>query len=186
LIVRAAAVVAIMIGVGVFAYYQIQQQELVSFLTQYGAYNSKFSYTRVAVVDVDSLPKPSGNLTFGTLIITYEFHQPDNIDNIPYLWLTYVSGGDCNSGGAGPVGGCGEMLLIIPNNNVTYPSQEPPLFAHPLKSYGFELYTTSGEHIEWHLYLFLVSDAGINKGTLPAWSSDNSLDEFSSANTGTK
>ena len=182
LIIRVAAVVVIVIGVGVFAYYQIQQQELVSFLTQYGAYNSKFSYTPVAVVDIDSLPKPSGNLTFGTLIITYAFHQPDNLDSIPYLWLTYVSGGGCNSGGAGSVGGCHQTLLIIPDSNASYPSQEPPLYASPLKSYGFELYTASGEHIEWHLYLFLVSEAGVNKGTLPTWSSDHSLDEFSSAN----
>ena len=58
--VQVVVVIAIMIGVGVIAYFQIQQQELVSFLTQYGAYNPKFSYTPVAVVDVDSLPKPSG------------------------------------------------------------------------------------------------------------------------------
>jgi hypothetical protein len=172
-----AVVVAILIGVGVFAYYQVQQQELVSFLTKYGAYNSRFSYTPVAVIDVDSLPKPSGNLTFGTLIIAYAFHQPDSLDNIPYLWLTYVSGG-CNSGDAGSVGGCREVLLIIPDNNVTYPGQEPPLYAHPLKSYGFELYTASGEHIEWHLYLFLVSGGGVNKET---WSSGYLVDEFSSA-----
>jgi hypothetical protein len=74
------------------------------------------------------------------------------------------------------------MLLIIPNNNVTYPSQELPLYAHPLNSYGFELYTASGKHSEWYLYLFLVSDAGVNKGTLPTWSSDHQLDEFSSVN----
>jgi len=163
--VQVVVVIAIMIGVGVIAYFQIQQQELVSFLTQYGAYNPKFSYTPLAVVDVDLLPKPSGNLTFGTLIIAYAFHQPDNLDSIPYLWLTYVTGGGCNSGNAASVGRCRELLLIIPDNNVTYPGQEPLLYAHPLNSYGFELYTASGEHIEWHLYLFLVSEGGANKGT---------------------
>jgi len=163
--VQVVVVIAIILGVGTIAYYQIQQQELVSFLTQYGAYSPKFWYTPIAVLDVDSLPKPSGNLTFGKLTIAYAFHQPDNLDNIPYLWLTYVSGGGCNAGNAGSAGGCRETLLIIPDNNVTYPGQEPPLYAHPLNSYGFELYTASGGHIEWHLYLFLVSERGANNGT---------------------
>ena len=153
LIVEVTAIIAIIIGVAVFAYQQFQQQELVSFLTEYGAYNAAFSYTPVAVVDVDSLPKPSGNLTFGTIIISYVFHQSDNFDPIPYLWLTYVSGGTVSAAGRH------EILLIVPDNNATYPGQEPPLYANQRKSYGFELYTASGEHIEWHLYLFLVSDA---------------------------
>ena len=179
-IILVSVVVAIMIGVGVFAYYQIRQQELVSFLTQYGAYNSNFSYTPVAVIDVDSLPIPSGNLTFGTLIIAYAFHQPDNFDNLPYLWLTYVTGGICSFPGTESVGQCREVLLIIPDNNVTYPSQEPPLYAHPHSSYGFELSTASGKHIEWHLYLFLVSAAEVNNGTLPNWLADHSSTEWPS------
>jgi len=176
--VQLVVVIVIIMGVSIIAYYQVQQEELVSFLTEYRAYDPKFSYTPIAVVDVDSLPKPSGNLTFGKLIIAYAFHQPDNLDNIPYLWLTYVSEG-CNAGNAESVGGCREMLLIISDNNVTYPGQEPPLYAHPLNNYGFELYTASGGHIEWHLYLFLVSEGGANNWL---WSLNHLVDQSSSAN----
>lgn len=158
LMLLATALIAITLIVGVLAFYQIQQMELVSFLRQYGAYNSSFKYTPLLVVDVDSIARPTGNLSTSPLVITYAFHQADNVDNVPYLWLTYVSGNSCDQSGKGS-SQCHQMLLIIPDNNVTLPGKEPPLYAHPLNSYGFELYTASGEHIEWHLYLFLVTDS---------------------------
>jgi hypothetical protein len=177
-----AALIVVIIVVGVFAYYQIQQIELVSFLTQYGAYKPNVKYTALSVVDVDSLPKPSGNLTVGTLLITYAFHQPDNLDNVPYFWLTYVSGGTCTSTGSASSSDCHQMLLIIPDNNVTTTTKQPPLYANPLNSYGFELYTANGEHIEWHLYLFLATFTGNNETTLLA----ELFDEFVCAPFGTR
>jgi hypothetical protein len=167
-IVLLAILIVTLVGAGVFAFYQIQQEELVSFLTQYGAYNPKFKYEPFAVIDVDSLARPAGNFTQGKLVITYSFHLPDNIDNVPYLWLTYVSAPPCNNSGNPSSGSCHQMLLIIANNNVTPPDTEHALYASPLKSFGFELSTDTGEHIEWHLYLFIVTYNGTDDAAYAA------------------
>jgi hypothetical protein len=112
------------------------------------------------VVDIDSLRKPSGNLTVGNLIIAYTFHPPDSVDNVPYVWLTYLSAPPCNTSANPSSGNCQQILLIIPNNNVTPPNREHALYASPLNGFGFELYTENGKHIEWHLYLFLATYNG--------------------------
>jgi hypothetical protein len=167
-IVLLATLVTILVAVGVLAFYQIQQEQLVSFLTEYGAYDAKFKYEPLAVVDIDSLPKPTGNLTAGKLIITYAFHPADNVDNVPYVWLTYVSAPPCSTSATPSSGNCQQLLLIIPNNNVTPPNRQHALYASPLNSFGFELYTGTGAHIEWHLDLFLATYNGPGNAEPPS------------------
>lgn len=157
MITLAATLGVILVGVGVFVYCQIQQEELVSYLRQYGAYDARFKYEPLTVIDVDSLPKPAGNLSIEKLILVYEFHPPDQLDNVSYLWLTYAAAPPCNSNGIPPSSSCEQRLIIIPNNNVTPPNMQHALYANPLNSFGFELYTARGQHIEWHLYLFLAT-----------------------------
>ncbi|HUK27591.1 MAG TPA: hypothetical protein VLV31_04135 [Candidatus Acidoferrales bacterium] len=149
--------IAIIITGSILAFYQLQQEQLVSFLTQYGAYNPKDKYTPVTVVHVDSLPRPSGNFTQGNVVISYAFHSSDNIDNVPYLWITYLSPPPCVTSGTQSQVACHQMLLIIASNNVTAPDPQHALYAQPHSSFGFELVTASGQHIEWELYLFLVT-----------------------------
>jgi hypothetical protein len=174
-IVLLATLVAIIVAVGVFEFYQIQQEQLVSFLKQYGAYDARFKYEPLAVVDIDSLQKPAGNLTAGKLIIAYAFHPADNVDNVPYLWLTYVSAPPCNASTNPSSGTCQQLLLIIPNNNVTPPNRVHGLYASPLNSFGFELYTATGAHIEWHLYLFLATYNGTGNVEPPGYCTNPSV-----------
>lgn len=159
-IVLLATLVAIMVGGGVFAFYQIQQQQLVSFLRLYDAYDSRFKYDPLSVVNIDSLPRPVGNLTAGNLIINYAFHSPDNLDNVSYVWLNFVSAPPCNDTTSSSSGNCQQFLLIIPNNNVTQPNRQHAVYVSPHNSFGLELSTETDEHIEWHLYLFLATYNG--------------------------
>jgi len=168
-IVLLATLVAILVGVGVFAFYQIQQEQLVSFLTGYGAYDARFKYEPLTVVDIDSLPKPAGNLTADDLTITYVFHPADNLDNVPYVWLTYVSAPPCSTSAMQPSSSCQQFLLIIPNNNVTPPNMERALYAKPQNSFGFELYNETGGHIDWRLYLFLATYNGTGNAEPPGY-----------------
>jgi len=156
-IVLLLSLITIIAVASVLAFYQLQQEQLVSFLTQYGAYNSKYSYAPVAVIDVDSLPRPSGNFTQGKVVIGYSFHSPDNIDDVPYLWITYLSAPPCVVSGSQSQNGCHQMLLIVASNNVTAPDPQHALYARPSSSFGLELTTAAGQHIEWELYLFLVT-----------------------------
>ena len=166
LIVLATLIVAITIGAAIYGYYEVQQQELIQFLAHYHAYNSNFKYEALIEVTVDMLPKPNGNLTVRNLIIGYSFNPPDEYDNVPYFRITYISGPPCNISQFPSSTNCHEMLLIIPNNNVTNtssPSHLGPgyvLYAGPLNNFGFDLQTDTGEHIEWHLYLFLATYTG--------------------------
>ncbi|MGD0423376.1 MAG: hypothetical protein ABSA92_07950 [Candidatus Bathyarchaeia archaeon] len=120
------------------------------------------------------MPKPNGNLTVQNLIINYSFHPADAYDGVPYLRLTYVSGPRCNVSQSPSSTNCHELLLIIPNNNVTNlssPSRTGPgyvLYAGPLNTFLFDLQTDAGEHIEWHLYLFLATYTGTDGGGLQA------------------
>ena len=173
-----AILVAIIVGGGVFAFYQIQQQQLVSFLKQYDAYDTKFKYEPLAVVDIDSLPKPAGNLTAGKLIIAYAFHPADNLDNVSYVWLTYLSGPPCNNTANPSSGNCNQFLLIIPNNNVTPPNRQHAVYVSPQNSFGLELYTETGEHIEWHLYLFLATNNGTGNVEPTAFYTHQSVLQF--------
>jgi hypothetical protein len=156
----------IVVGAGAYEYYQIQQEELIQFLNHYRAYNSDFKYEQLAVVDVDTLSKLSGNLAFKSLIITYTFNPPDEYDDVPYLRLTYASGPACNISQYPSSVNCHEMLLIIPTNNVTV--MDKALSAGPLNNFGFDLYTETGAHIEWQLYLFLATYVGTGNGGLQA------------------
>ena len=79
----ASLIVIIGLAVGVYAYSQIQQQEIIRFLTRYHAYSPDFKYQPLDVMDVDSLPKSGGNITVQNLIIDYAFNQPDEYDNVP-------------------------------------------------------------------------------------------------------
>ena len=151
------SLIAIIGVASVLAFYQLQQEQLVSFLSQYGAYNPKDKYDPVAVIFVDSLQRPSGNFTQGNIVISYSFHLPDNVDNVPYLWITYLSAPPCVTSGTQSQSSCHQMLLIIASNNVTAPDPQHALYANPRNSFGFELTTASGQHIEWELYLFLVT-----------------------------
>jgi hypothetical protein len=146
---------------GVVTYDQLQQEDLIRFLSRYDAYNPDFKYEPLIVIDVDALPKTGGNLTVRNLIIAYTFNSADAYDNVTYLKITYLSGPACNVSQF-PSTTCHEMLLIIPNNNVTNTSalrQGPDyaLYAGPTNNFGFDLQTETGEHIEWHLYLFVVT-----------------------------
>ena len=166
--------VVIAIGVVIYECYQAQEQELIQFLIEYHAYNPNFKYEALMEVNVDTLPKPNGNLTVQNLIIDYAFNPADEYDSVPYLRLTYVSGPPCNVSQFPSSTNCHEMLLIIPNNNVTNmssPSGSGPayaLYAGPLNNFMFDLQTDSGEHIEWHLYLFLATYTGNDSGGLQA------------------
>jgi hypothetical protein len=166
----ATMVVVIAIGAAIYGYHQAQQQELIQFLTEYHAYNPNFEYEALMEVNVDRLPKPNGNLTVQNLIITYAFNPADEYDSVPYLRLTYLSGPPCNVSQFPSSTNCHEILLIVPNNNVTNtssPMRSGPsyvLYAGPLNSFIFDLQTDAGEHIEWHLYLFLMTYQGTDSG----------------------
>lgn len=174
LIALAILLVAIAIGAAIYGYYQVQQQELIQVLTEYHAYNPDFKYEALMEVNVDTLSRPNGNLTVQSLIIDYAFNPADVYDSVPYLRLTYVSGPPCNVSQFPSPTNCHEMLLIIPNNNVTNtssPSRSGPgyvLYAGPLNSFLFDLQTDTGEHIEWRLYLFLATYTGSGGGGLQA------------------
>ena len=174
LIVLATLLVAIAVGAAIYGYYQVQQQELIQFLTHYHAYNSNFEYEALIEVNVDTLSKPSGNLTFHNLVIGYSFNPADEYDSVPYLRITYLSGPPCDVSQYPSSTNCHEMLLIIPDNNVTNTSSSSHsgpgyvLYAGPLNNFGFDLQTDSGEHIEWRLYLFLATYKGSGSGGLQA------------------
>ena len=156
----------ILVGAGVYEYYQIQQEELIGFLNHHHAYDSAFKYEQLAVIDVDTLAKPSGNLTFKSLTITYTFNPPDEYDDVPYVRLTYASGPACNISQYPSSVNCHEMLLIIPTNNVTV--MDRSISAGPLNNFGFDLNTETGAHIEWQLYLFLATYVGTGNRGLQA------------------
>lgn len=173
LIVLASLLIVIALGAGVYGYYQIQQEELIQFLTQYHAYNPNFKYEPLVIIDVDALTKTGGNLTIRNLIIAYKFNSADEYDNVPYLRITYVYGPPCNISQSPSSTNCHEMLLIIPDNNLTNTSSLRQtlghvLYAGPLNNFGFDLQTETGEHIEWHLYLFLLTYLGTDGGGLQA------------------
>ena len=152
--------IVLVTAIGVYEYYQLKQEELIRILIHYQAYNPNFKYEEFAALDVDSLPKPNGNLTFRDLIIAYTFNSPDEYDSVPYLKVTYLSGPACNVSQSPSSVNCHEMLLIIPENNVNITARH--LYAGPLNSFGFDLNTETGEHITWHLYLFLLTYIGTN------------------------
>ena len=159
--------ILIALAAGVYVYYQIQQEELTQFLTYYHAYNPNFKYEPLIAIDVDALPKTGGNLTVHNLIIAYTFNSADEYDNVPYLRITYVSGPPCNVSQFPSSTNCDQMLLIIPNNNVTNTgSLRQGIYAGPHNSFGFDLQTETGEHIKWHLYLFLMTYVGTGGGGL--------------------
>jgi len=167
LTIVACLIVIIALAVGTYAYNQIQQQEVIRFLTQYHAYSPDFKYQPLDVIDVDALSKSGGNITVQNLIIGYAFDQPDAYDNVPYLKLTYLAGPPCNVSQFPTPENCHEMLVIIPINNVTTTnslSQIHTLYAGPLNNFGFDLQTETGAHIEWYLYLFLATYTGSGGG----------------------
>ena len=153
--------IVVLVSAGVYAHYQIQQQELIQFLNHYGAYNPKFKYEPFAIVDVDKLPHPAGNITSRNIVIAYTFNAPDAFDDVPYLRITYVSGPPCNISQLPSSDNCHQMLVIIPNNNVA--ATNNVLYAGPLNNYGFDLYTETGTHIVWRLYLFLATYVGTDQ-----------------------
>jgi len=174
LIAVASVLIAIAIAGATYGYYAMQQQELITVLRQYHAYNPEFKYESLVEVDVDALPKPNGNFTIHNLVIDYGFYAADAYDSVPYLRLTYVSGPPCNVSQFPSSTNCREILLIIPNNNVTNlssPSHTGPgyvLYAGPLNHFIFDLQTETGEHIAWRLYLFLATYTGTDGGGLQA------------------
>jgi hypothetical protein len=145
-------------GAGAYVFDQIQKREVVSFLNYYHAYDSYFTYELLAVVDVDMLSRSGGNLSFHNLMVAYAFNPPDAYDNVPYLRITYVSGPPCNVSGFPSSVNCHQMLLIIPLNNIS--DRVQILRAGPRNTFGLDLYTGSGQHIEWRLYLFLATYLG--------------------------
>jgi hypothetical protein len=174
LILLIILLMGIAIGGGIYGYYKVQEQELIQFLARYHAYNSNFKYEALMEVNVDALPKPNGNLTVQNLIIGYTFNSADEYDSVAYFRLTYLSGPPCNVSQTPSSTNCQQMLLIIPNNNVTNnssPSRSGPgyvLYARPLNNFIFDLRTDAGEYIEWHLYLFLMIYLGTDGGGLQA------------------
>jgi hypothetical protein len=166
--------ILVTIGAAIYEYYQARQQEIIQFLIAYHAYSPNFKYEPLMEVNVDTLPKPRGNLSVQNLIIDYTFNPADEYDSVPYLRLTYVSGPPCDVSQIPSSTNCQEMLLIIPNNNVTNmssPMRSGPsyaLYAGPLNNFIFDLQTDTGEHIKWHLYLFLATYTGTDDGGLQA------------------
>lgn len=159
-IILVSLLILIVVGVGIFAYYEIKRRELISFLDYYHAYKPNFTYEQLGLVDVDKLPRVGGNLIFKSLVIAFTFNLPDVYDDVPYLRITYLSGPQCNSSQYPSSVNCQQMLLIIPDNNVTVTDRIQPLYAGPLNTFALDLYTKTGEHIEWHLYLFLATCIG--------------------------
>ena len=156
---------------GAYAYEQIQQHEIIQFLTRYHAYSPDFKYEPLIVLDVDALSKSGGNVTVKDLTISYRFNAADEYDDVPYLKLTYDSGPPCNISQFPSSTNCREMLVIIPVNNLTNESsltQIHALYAGPLNNFGFDLQTETGTHIEWHLYLFLATYVGGDQSGLHA------------------
>jgi len=147
-------IIGVIVG-GVYAYDVAQKLETVSFLKRLGAYDPYYSYERIAVIDVDSLPRTGSNITFRNLIVAFTFNPPDEFDNVAYLRITYVSGPPCSVSGQPSSVNCKQMLVIIPNNNVS--NRVEVLRAGPRNTFGLDLYTNSGQHIEWRLFLFLAS-----------------------------
>lgn len=162
-----ASVLIVIVLAAVYAYYQIQQQEIIQFLTQYHAYSPNFKYEPLIVLDVDSLSKSAGNVTVQNLQISYTFNGPDEYDDVPYLKLIYISGPACNVAQSPSATNCREMLVIIPVNNLANGSsltQIHALYAGPLNYFGFDLQTDTGVHIAWQLYLFLATYVGAQDG----------------------
>jgi len=162
----ATFLIVLAIGVAIYSYYEAQHQELIQFLVQYRAYNPNFNYEALAEVNVDALQRPNGNFTVENLMISYTFNSADEYDSVPYFRFTYESGPPCNVSQFPSSSNCREMLLIIPNNNITNvasPTRQGPgyvLYAGPLNSFVFDLETEMGQHIAWRLYLFLLTYVG--------------------------
>jgi len=178
-LILGAVLILIILGAIAYEYFQGQRErDVIDILKQEGVWHAGANYEKFVDVDVDSLPKPSGEWTYKTVTVNYTFlSQCLNCE----LQLTYI----LNPTQSCYTVSCNQAVLFVATNNVT--SLGRGMLSNPSVDYtGFNPYfdywgptttrgggyycywyaycshflpltTFTGQHIAWHLYLYLVT-----------------------------
>jgi hypothetical protein len=87
-LILGAVLILIILGAIAYEYYQGQRErDVINILKQEGVWHAGANYEKFVDVDVDSLPKPSGEWTYKTVTVNYTFlSQCLNCE----LQLTYI------------------------------------------------------------------------------------------------
>jgi hypothetical protein len=167
LLILGAVLILVMLGAMAYQYYQGQRErDVINILKQEGVWYTQTNYEKFVDADVDSLSKPSGQWTYKTATVNYTLQYNPTSPQYNRLQITYIlnSTEDCSH-----YSGCSynQDVLLVATNNVTALGQGtgnpyfdywgPTNYLNVPYYRSLDLNTPTGQHIAWHIYLYLVT-----------------------------